>query len=274
MSAVTSYRLHFPRDLTPEQVLGVLLAINGSSTVHASALRFSIRGTAAQLEHRLELPQARAGLTAQLPRLLPGLRLEPEEEVGSAQAAPSHAWRLWQSSSRRPLRSDHPELTSRAVLTALQAVRGSEWLELGWVLGPVRRPLSVGSKHAPMLSESWALALTTAAVRSPGDLDADARQALRLKRREPAWRLLGQLVVSAADAQRARALAGGLIAAIRTSEGPGVRFGVRRSHPRRLYRTPLRWPLQVNAQELVGLLAWPLAGAAHDCRLPSNEPVS
>lgn len=31
---------------------------------------------------------------------------------------------------------------------------------------------------------------------------------LRLERREPAWRLLGQLVVHAADTQRARPLAG------------------------------------------------------------------
>ena len=260
MNGLVCYRLYFPRDLTPESVLSLLLAINGSSTIQAAPLRFSIRGTAAGLEHRLELAQSRFSLVAQLPRLLPGLRLDEEAGVGHTPA--THAWRLWQSSSRRPLRSDHPELTSRSILTALQAAHGVEWLELAWVLGPVRRPLSVGSKHTGMLSESWPLALATAAVRPPGDLDADARAALRLKRREPAWRLLGQLVVSAADQRRARSLAAGLTAAIRTSEGPGVRFGVRRSHPRRLRRAPLRWPLQVNAVELVGLLAWPIAGAA------------
>lgn len=170
-----SYRLHFPRDLTPEQVLGVLLAINGASTVQASSLRFSLRSAAGQLEHRLELPRTGSGLPVQLPRLLPGLRLDEEE--GAGPTAPSHAWRLWQSSSRRPLRVDHPELTTPAILTALQAARGPEWLELHWVLGPVRRPLSVGSKHAGMLSESWPLALATAAVRPPGDLGADARHA-------------------------------------------------------------------------------------------------
>ena len=264
MIGTTTYRLHFPRDLTPDQVLGLLLAINGTSTVQAAALRFSVRGNAGRLEHRLELPHARSGLVAQLPELMPGLRLDVEEASRSKAGLPSYAWQLWQSSSRRPLRSDHPELTSRAVLTALQAVRGTEWLELGWVLGPVRRPLSVGSRHAGVLSESWPLALATAAVRPPGDLDADARQALRLKRREPAWRALGQLVVNAADRKRARSLVAGLTAAIRTSEGPGVRFGVRRSHPRRLRQAPLRWPLQLNAVELVGLLAWPLVGAAQE----------
>lgn len=262
MSRRTIYRLHFPRDLTVDQVLALLLTINGTSTVQAAPLRFSVRGVDGRLEHRLELPLQRSGLTAQLPLLLPGLRLEQEAEAGPAAMQPSHVWRLWQSSSRRPLRSDHPELTSRAVLTALQAVRGPEWLEFGWVLGPVRRPLSVGSKHSGVLSESWPIALSTAAIRPPGDLDADARQALRTKRREPAWRVLGQLVVAGADSQRARSLAAGLTAAIRTTEGPGVRFGVRPSHPRRLQRAPLRWPLQVNALELVGLLAWPLNGAA------------
>ena len=261
MTGLTAYRLYFPRELSPEQVLGLLLTINGSSTVQAAALRFSVRGTANRLEHRLKLPISRLSLVVQLPRLLPGLRLDPEEEARVA-PAPTYAWRLWQSSSRRPLRSDHPELTSRAILTALQAARSSEWLELGWVLGPVRRPLSVGSKHSGVLSESWPRALTTAAFVPPGDLDADARGALRLKRREPAWRLLGQLVVHATDRPRARSLAAGLTAAIRTSEGPGVRFGVRRTSPRRLSQAPLRWPLQLNAVELVSLLAWPLAGAA------------
>ncbi len=259
MKATVTYRLHFPRDLTGDQVLGVLLALNGRSTVHALPLRLSIRGVQGRLEHRLALPQGRQDLVRQLPELLTGLRLDEEEQPT---APPSHAWRLWQSSSRRPLRVDHPELTTRAILTALTAVRDSEWLELGWVLGPVRRPLSVGSRHAPVHSESWPLALATAAVRPPGDLDSEARQALRIKRREPSWRLLGQLVVSAADQTRAQRLAAGLTAAVRTSEGPGVRFGVRRGNPRRLDRSPWRWPLQINAHEMVGLLAWPLRDAA------------
>lgn len=262
MNDRTVYRLHFPRDLTTDQVLGVLLAVNGMSSTQPAAVRVSVRGTAAQIEHRLELSKRRSNLVSQLPRLLPGLRLAEEEAPLGGLTKPTHVWRLWQSSSRRPLRVDHAELTNRAVLTSLQAVRGAEWLELGWVLGPVRRPVSVGNQHSAMLSESWLRALATAAVIPPGDLDADARQALRAKRREPAWRLLGQIVVSAADDGRATSLSRGLVAAIHTSEGPGVRFGVRRSRLATLHRTPLRWPLQLNVQELVGLLAWPLASAA------------
>ncbi len=39
MTATVNYRLHFPRDLTPDQVLGVLLALNGRSTVQALPIR-------------------------------------------------------------------------------------------------------------------------------------------------------------------------------------------------------------------------------------------
>lgn len=262
MSGSTDYRLRFPRDLTPDHVLGVLLTLNGASSVRPLPVGLSVRGEAGRLEHTVSVATRRSDVVVQLPLMLPGLRLdEITEQRPSAPA--TYAWRLWQSSSRRPLRSDHPELTTRAVLTALMAVRGSEWLELRWLLGPVRRPQSVGSGHAPVLSESWALALTTAAFRSPGDLDAEARQALRRKRVEPAWRSVGQLVVGGTvDRKRAQRLASGLAAAVRTSEGPTVRFGVRRSNPRRLARTPWRWPLQINAVEMVGLLAWPLRGAA------------
>lgn len=261
MSDAVTYRLHFPREIGTGQVLGVLLALNGTSTVRGLPLRLSVRGSRGRLDHLLTVSPASTSFTSQLTQMLPGLRLDPVEDA--AHTSPTFVWRLWQSSSRRPLRTDHPDLTTRTVLTALLAGRGPEWLELSWRFGPVRRPLSVGSRHASVLSESWPLALATAAVRAPGDLDADARQALRRKRSEPAWRLVGNLIVGGTvNRPRAQRLAAGLLAAVRTSEGPGVRFGVRRSSPRRLDATPLRWPLQLNAEELVGLLAWPLQGAA------------
>lgn len=264
MSGAIEYRLHFPRDLSAAQVFATLLALNGASTVRALPLGVITRGSQHRIEHYLSLPEGRAHLVEQLPNLVPGLRLE---KVATA-AAPDFVWRLWQSTSRRPLRTDQPELVARAVLTALLSARGQERLELHWRLGPVRRSLSVGSRHAPMHSENWALALTTAAVRSPGDLDAEARKALRTKRSEPAWRVDGHLAVLATDRPRAQRLAGSLLAALRTAEGPGVRLGVRRSSPRALLRQPWRWPLQVNVEELVGLLAWPVAGVGDG--LPVN----
>lgn len=264
MSTCLDYRLHFPRDLTSLQVFEDLLTLNGVSTVHGLPVRLSVRYIDGRLEHRLCLG-ARSSTADKLPRLLPGLRLEEVEAASTSQA---YVWRLWHSTSRRPLRTDNPELITRSILTSLMAARRGELLELRWRLGPVRRALSVGAHHAPVLSESWALALATAAIREPGDLDSEARQALRLKRREPAWRMQGHLVVGAVDRRRAQSLAGGLMAALRISEGPGVRLGVRRSSPAALHRRAWRWPLQANAQELVGLVAWPIQAAANG--LPVN----
>lgn len=255
-----AYRLAFPRDLGAERVQQVLLALAGASTVATLPVRSSVRTAGhGRLEHFLIVPPARQGLAGLLSQLVPGLVADADE--GYRYPADGYLWRLWQSSSRRPLRSDRAALVSRTLLGALLRARSTEVIELQWVLGPVRRPLSVGSHHAGVTSESWARALAEAAIRPPGELDAEARAALRSKRGEPGWRAVGQIIVSGADRDRARRLAAGVLSAIRTAEGPGVRLGVRRRPVRIASRKPLRWPLEFNVTELAGLLAWPIDGA-------------
>ncbi len=167
------YRLQFPSDLPLEAVQGGLLALTGLSRPGRSvAHRFEVTGTRDGLEHRLGLaPQVGATALRQL-GAVPGLVLTPTEPSLS----PSFAWRLWASTGRRPL-AGTAESTARALLVALgPELRKNERLGLHWLLGPVRRPMSVGAKHPPVVSESWPLALVTAAVRLPGDLDAEARR--------------------------------------------------------------------------------------------------
>jgi hypothetical protein len=260
----STYRLQFPRDLTADLALGALLAMTGVSTVRGAGFRFSVRGSRTGIEHRLTLPGTHLHVAADLVALVPGFAADLDEAT-----PPSFrlVLRLWQSTSRRPQRTDRPELISRGLLVALGRARGSEIVELDWRLGPVRRAQSVGSQHTGVVSESWPLALAEAAIRSPGDLDAEARQALRQKRAEPGWRLLGQIAVAASDEARARNLAGTIVAAVRTSEGPAARIGVRRVSPARYQRRAWRWPLHLNASELLGLLAWPIGDAGNGLRV-------
>lgn len=253
-----TFRLSFPKELKTEDVLQGLLTIAGASRTTALPLRFSARGTSRKVEHFLAVPSSHRRLIKQLESQIPGLKAEAVE----TDAAPlPFVWKLWQSSSRRPLRTDRPALTTRALLISLLGTRQHEALELHWLLGPVRRPLGVGTKHTAMLGESWPRALLSAAFVPPGDLDSDARRALRDKLKEPAWRIDGQIAVQAVDRQRAQELASALMSSLRTSEGPGVQLGVRRSSPKQLTRTPWRWPLQINAVEFTGMLAWPLDDA-------------
>lgn len=254
-----SYRLQFPRELGEDRLQDMLLALAGASSTSAAPIRSSVRASSGRLDHYLLVPLARGGVAELLAQHVPGLVAEPDDTYHYPTSG--YVWRLWQSSSRRPLRADRAALASRTILHALARAHGPEIVELQWVLGPVRRPLSVGSRHGGVMAESWPRAVAEAAVRPPGDLDADARAALRVKRAEPGWRAVGQIIVSGTDRDRARKLAAGVLSAIRTAEGPGVRLGVHRRPVRIAGRKPLRWPLEFNVPELAGLLAWPVDGA-------------
>lgn len=256
---LVTYKLRFPKQLSSEAVLQALLTIAGQSSTAPLPVRLSTRSQSGRLDHFLAVPRSRVALVRHLEAQLPGLEATLVE--GVAPVLP-FVWKLWQSTSRRPLRTDREALTTRALLISLLGTSQHEALELHWLLGPVRRPLSVGTKHSGVLSENWPRALLSAAFLPPGDLDSEARKQLRQKLSEPAWRVQGQLAVGAKDRQRAQHLASNLMAAIRTSEGPGVQLGVRRSSPKALRRTPWRWPLQLNAVELTALVGWPLEESA------------
>lgn len=253
--------LIFPPHVGEPDVAGGALALAGLSPGRGpSGVTFTVAATAAGIQHRVDLPDDGGRSARQLQAAVPGLTLVEAAEEGLP--APRFVWRLWQSSGRRPFASERSETTARAVLTALSAPLGSgEVLGLQLRLGPVRRARVVGSRPQAVLSESWPRALALAAVQPPGELDSEARAALRRKLELPGWRLVAYLLVTTPDRHRAQRLAAGLLAALRVAEAPGVRLGVRRSSPWALTRTPLRWNLFLNAAELPGLLGWPIGDA-------------
>jgi hypothetical protein len=212
-----------------------------------------------RVDHFLGLPTGRSAVAVtQAAAAIPGLVLEPvaRPSLGRPQAA----WRIWASSSRRPFRTNEPEHISQTILTALAAPGPGERLALVWILGKVRRPVVVPAKHAPVLSESWPRALVSAPFVAPGELDADARRALRLKQGDAGWRAVGRIAVEAATKERAHSLLGGLLGALRMTEGPGASLGVRPIRPSAVteLRLPVRWNLVVNVDEFTPQPAWPL----------------
>ncbi|MGY1681995.1 type IV secretory system conjugative DNA transfer family protein [Geodermatophilus sp. SYSU D01176] len=253
-------RHRFPVVVEPGQLTALLRCFHGLGSDHRERpVAFQAVGHAGHVDHFLRLPpQRRTGLLAQARSTVPGLTLEPSDgpQVGQPQAA----WRLWSSSSRLPLRTDEPAAVSQAVLTALAEAGAGERVTLQWLLGPVRRPVVVPSRHSPVLSESWPRALASAPFKAPAQLDAEARRALRSKQGEAGWRLVGRIAVQAANRERRFSLLGQLLGALRTAEGPGARLGVRPVKPSTVttVRTPLFWGLACNVQELTALLAWPL----------------
>jgi hypothetical protein len=254
------YRLTFPSSVKPEQFSAFLTAVHGLSRPgRGEPVVFQAVGRRRRVEHYLRLPAERApGFQAQAVSALPGLILLPVPTVDVGQ--PQAAWRVWLSSSRRPLRREAPALVSQALLTAIASAGPDEVVVLQWLLGPVRRPVVVPTRHTPLLPESWPQALAGAALAGPRPIDSESRQALRQKQSEPGWRAVGRIAVQAGSRRRGLALLGQVTGALRTADAPGAVLGVVPLRPLVVttVRLPWRWGLALSVSEVVALAAWPL----------------
>lgn len=255
-------RLRWPREITADQVGAALRALNGLSTPRRKdAVVLQVVSTADGIEHHLGVLEARVqAAVRQLRQALPGLGAEILETPPTVEV--DLAWRLWLSTRRRPLATDRAEAIASGLLAALASLETDELLVLQWVLGPVRRPLSVPTKTPAIHSESIARSLLMAPFGAPGELDAQARRALLAKQGEPGWRAMGRLAVRASGIKRQRQLLGRVSAALRTAQASGVELGVRPTNARTIERAslPWFWPLALNVSELVGFSAWPVGG--------------
>jgi hypothetical protein len=253
------FRLRWPHEVTPDQLLAALLSLNGTSTPRREdALIVLASGQAGQVTHHLAVPGPRAsGVRRQLEAAIPGLAVEPVDEQTAEPM--DRTWRGWFSNSMRPLELKESEPIARGVLTALASAGSDEQLVLHWVLGPVRRPLAVGS-HVPGTVGPGAGKVLADLLNGPGELDGEARTALSHKQGLSGWRATLHVGVRAEGSRRQLQLLGRLAAAVRVSQGPGVQVGFRGARPSALdhTRVPFRRPLLVNVGELKGLIGWPL----------------
>ncbi len=153
-------RLTWPRDVTVDQATAALRAVNGLSTLRRSeATVLQIVGTTEGIEHYLAVPEPRAEAACrQLRQAITGLGIESVDTPGPLPL--DRAWRVWVSTRRRPLASDHAEAVATGLLAALASVEGDEVLILQWLLGPVRRPLAVPVKTPATPGDSWAGSLS------------------------------------------------------------------------------------------------------------------
>ena len=263
--------LHWQRPLPPERALSVLR--QWAADQRSPQLVLETRADADHITNLLGGPPPAVSQSAALLReLLPGTVAVPIDRTdpGGNLAAAS----VRSSTRHRPLKLDNPLFAVHALAAALHQVRGGEQLVVQVVLGPRRVPLAVGTNSPSSLVRPW---WHTAWHGNGKTIDSEKRSALRTKVGDHGFACAVRLGVVAATPARRRALLAGVLGALRTNETAGLRLRLRPESRAslRLAVTPWRWPLRLNAQELLGLVGWPLGdddlpgyAASHPRRLP------
>jgi hypothetical protein len=161
--------------------------------------------------------------------------------------------------------------TSRSILSALTAVKGTERLVIQVVLGPRRQPtLPPEQPPAPqsVASKVWNGLLP--------DRRPNARQALMRKLGQHGFSAVIRIGVEAGTAERRKSLLLGLAAAIGTVETAGVHFKLVDEKPGNINGPKASWSILTPAQplsvpELSHLLAWPVS--ERDEQFPGQPPL-
>jgi len=259
-------QLHWTRPIEPERAVSVLRqwAADGRSP----RVALEVVADAGNVSYRLgTLRPALPAVRAVLAHTLPGTTLT--DSISNRQPV-QLALKLKASTRHRALRSDSPETTIRAILSALSQVRPGERLVLQLLLGPRRVPLAIPTHSPSSIATPWYQAAWRG---NGGQIDSEKRSALRNKVSDHGFACTLRIGVTADSIGRRRALVHGLLAAIRTSEAAGVRLRLTAEREARLNTAgrPIWWPLRLNVNELLVLTAWPL-GSDDLPGLPATYP--
>lgn len=266
--------LHWQRPLGLD---GPLSAIRACAADAASpTIVLEARATAGRV--RFLLGATRRGLSPTLARLrtsVPDIQITEPGDDDQRQPV-RRAARLQLSTRHRALRSDKPELTVRQLLGALAVTGSKDQLVLQLVIGPRRIPLAVPNNSPSSIVRPW---YGVAWHGNGGTVDPEKRTALRTKVADHGFAATVRVGASAPTGERADRLISGVLAAIRTSETPGLQVRLVPDRPANLHRVWLPgiglggvgWPLRLNVSEAIALTAWPI-GEGDLPGLPALHP--
>jgi hypothetical protein len=266
-STLVFSQLHLPRPLDTLAVTAFLTRL--ASDQDAPRVALELRADHKGVRHLLgcratDVPALRRLLSD----LLPGsLLTSPRNGDGPARPDVESAGHLRIRPGGLPLRTDQPEATTRAVLSAMATpLRMGEVAVLQVVLGPRRSPRSVPA-NAPDPDAT----LLDMLMGGNRPASSETRARLRERLAHAGFAVAIRLGAASPDRSRRRRLIMSLLGALATAQSPGVRIDLVRLAAGELndVRLPWRWPLHLSVRELVGLLGWPIG----DGDLPGLPPA-
>ncbi len=258
MSGLAWWRLSWPREVELEAIVAVFRQLAAS---RVRPIVLEAVGSSGAVAHRIGLPQHDRDALAALRTELPGT---DAVEDGRDVSRLDRAVRLQLSSQTRPIYTGEPELTARSLMRQLAQARGDELLLLQWILDRPITPQLVGGNVSRRSLQSWPEAFADAPWRGDDRADNAQVRALRDKRGDQGFRAIGRIAVRAAGLPRRRQLISGITSALRTSDGPGVRWRAVSTRTGRVADARAGWTprLAVNLTELAPVSGWPLGPTA------------
>lgn len=280
--SLVAYQLRFPKGLELAGVESFLAGLSGlllpwwRRWLASPYVVLEARATGAGIEHFAAVPAAWANTVENvLQSSVPSVRYEPvalpavELNIGAE-------YRL--STSLRPLRVDAAGVSAR-LISSLQPLTGDESVVVQWCLTPHPPVGPVRSGHQQPDDPIVNLA-------HGNGLDAEGATALRAKYQSALLLGAARIGVGAASVTRARQLLRQAEAAWHEGRAPGIHFNRRLlsegAAARRIRRRAVpwfEWPGAFNAQELAGLIGWPVEAVAlpglvlGGCRLVPASPL-
>jgi hypothetical protein len=252
----TWYELSWPSDLDEKQVAEWLIALSGQPS--SNEIRFSLLATTGKVRFFLIIPDSNELMHIRtLKTFLPDIEITKVEPI---KIEPKLTTRVLMTSRKRTLQTKTPNITSHAIISSLSVLSPGEMVVINWKLGRVYSPQTVS--NVPSYSSNWLVAILEAFIEQPRSLESNQIASYREKMSHPYWQANMFICVNADTFKRSLKLIRRVEGALRDSDAPGVRIGIRLTPNRKLdinFRNWF-WSLRLNPQELTGLLGWPLGG--------------
>lgn len=255
----------WPRPFPPERAFDIVDRLAADRTL--GPLVFEARAGRGQVRHLIGCDiEHEATLRSTVRSLEPGARMH---RVSSTRQRMRQARAVSVNHNRLALSVDRTTAISRAVLAALSTAKATgEAVTLQVLVGTRTAPRFVTS-NAPDPRASWFDVI----VGNLRPASAEVRTSMRTKGTGHGFNLSIRVGATAGTPGRERALIAGVLNALRVAEAAGVQLRHHDADPGSIdtARRPWRWPLQLSAREVIGLLGWPI-GDGDLPGLPGEHP--